>query len=172
MIRCHYLRRWPGVVTQVQLLLCNRAAVGLIVFALPPRETDVRYGKKCWELARLWVDDSMPRNSESWFVTRAIEHLPVDVHMLVSYADPSAGHEGKIYRACNWTRDGMTDEGRTTPRCDYVHPVTGKHYSRAAHVPDGVNVIRVSRVSKFRYTLDVSARRRIDLAERQGRLPI
>jgi len=61
--------------------------VGVIVFALPPRETMQRYG----------VDIKFIRSN----------HPQVDA--LVSYADPSAGHSGTIYRAANWESDGHTD---------------------------------------------------------------
>jgi len=73
------------------------------------------------------------------------------VKVLVSYADPSAGHAGVIYRAANWTPDGRTDDERKTPRADYADAVTGKLYSRRGHVPAGVTIKRVARVSKHRF---------------------
>lgn len=156
MIRAHYLGRWPGVVVKRFALLLDDLPVGALVFALPPRESNKRYGCRVWELARLWVDDTMPRNTESWFMGRVVRLLrgaPVD--LLLSYADPSVGHEGVIYRACNWLPDGRTDDERKTPRFDYAHPVTGKVYSRRGHVPADVAPMRVPRVSKHRYTYDL-----------------
>lgn len=161
MIECeHYLRRWPGVVmcTLAMRIAAERCglkydrSVGVLVFALPPRETSKRYGGVTWELARLWIDDEMPRNSESWFISQAVRHVRQchpEVECLVSYADPSAGHQGTIYRAANWIQDGRTDMGRKTPRCDYF--VDGKKYSRKAHVPEGATAIRLPRVSKNRF---------------------
>lgn len=107
-----------------------------------------------WELARLFIEDDTPTNAETWFVARAIRWIRknrCDVQCLVSYADPSVGHQGVIYQAGNWIRDGRTDQDRKTARFDYEDPETGKHYSRRAHVPDSVVPKRVSRVSKFRY---------------------
>lgn len=93
------------------------------MFSLPPPETFVRYGGETWELGRLWVSDSEPCNTESWFIARAVRYVKRfhgEVVALLSYADPSAGHEGMIYRAANWLRDGRTDEERQTPRFDYA----------------------------------------------------
>ena len=155
MVYRHYLHRWPGVVVCTLALLDRASVIGCIVFALPPRETMKRYGVPLvWELARLFIEDYTPKNSETWFVSRAIRWVQKsrpDVKLLVSYADPSAGHQGIIYQAGNWMKDGRTDQERKTPRFDYRHPETGKHYSRRSHVPDDVQAERVPRVSKFRY---------------------
>lgn len=153
MIQKHYIRKWPGVVRCVLALVAKGEPVGCIVFSEPPRETHVRYGGKGFELARLWISDSVPRNAETWLISRAIRFVkkrwPTLVY-LVSYADPSAGHRGTIYKAANWTFDGMTDAGRKTPRCDYVDE-RGKRYSRRSHIPESVVVKRVPRVSKYRF---------------------
>ena len=154
MLHRHYLGKWPGVTTALVALCRRDVPVGCIVFALPPRETSQRYGGETWELARLWVDDSEPRNTESWFLSRTVKlirRLCPTVRFLVSYADPSVGHQGTIYKAANWRYDGRTDEERKTPRFDYL--CDGKHYSRRAHVPAGRPVERVPRVSKARYVL-------------------
>lgn len=166
MIQAHYLGKWPAVCTMlISLCRYNEAVryavpVGVAVFALPPRETSMRYGGKTWELARLWVSDSEPRNTETWFLSRCVKMIrreEPDVDYLVSYADPSVGHIGTVYRAANWTEDGRTDEGRKTPRCDYVSDVTGKRYSRRAHIPANEPFRRIPRVSKARFVLKVSA---------------
>jgi hypothetical protein len=152
MIRQHYIGKWPGVVTLILGLWRDCFLAGVIVFALPPPETAKRYGGFTWEFARLWVDDLMPRNTESWFIGRALAHIRKhypQVEYLVTYADPSVGHRGTIYKATNWIADGMTDDERRSPRCDYE--VNGKRYSRASHVPNGAAIKRVPRVSKHRF---------------------
>ncbi len=169
----HYLHKWPGVVTcclllRVAALLAGRPyqrAVGVVVFALPPRETNKRYGGFVWELARLWISDEMPRNSESWFIARAVRYVQKtypEVDFLVSYADPSHGHRGTIYKASNWLADGRTDQERKSPRCDYV--AAGKRYSRRSHVPVGVLPTRVPRVSKYRFVYPLKRADRRKLA--------
>lgn len=133
---------------------------GAVVFALPPKQTAVRYGALSWELARLFLVDGMPKNAETWVIAQAVRYIKrchPDVRMLVSYADPSAGHQGVIYKAANWKPDGCTDEGRKTPRFDYVVRgsdllgETTHRFSRAAHKPEGVGADRLPRVSKLRF---------------------
>ena len=153
LVRAHYLKRWPGVVVATLGMWKGPFLVGVIVFALPPRETATRYRVSvAWELARLYIMDSEPFNSETWFMAKAIKWVRSTfpaVQVLVSYADPSAGHTGVIYKAANWTPDGRTDQERKTPRFDYG--VGTKVYSRRAHVPEGAAVVKVPRISKFRY---------------------
>jgi hypothetical protein len=169
MVRRHYLGRWPGVVTLTLAAHGDGGPFGCIVFALPPRETAKRYGAVTWELARLWVDDRAATNAETWIIGAAIrwiERNRKDVEALVSYADPSRGHSGTIYRASNWIADGMTDSERKTPRFDYMDSRTGIKYSRRSHVPEDAIVQRVPRVSKHRflYRLRTKGGRRVRAA--------
>src|SRR3990170_1956216 len=80
---------------------------------------------KVIELNRLWVHDRMPKNTESWFVSRALKQLPPMI--VVSYADTVQGHMGHMYRACNFRYAGWTDMERRTPRYDYVPEKEGAH---------------------------------------------
>lgn len=160
MIRRHYIGRWPGVCVLILALKRGSVAIGVIVFALPPRETMKRYGGMTWELARLWLDDSVPKNAETYLIGRAVRYIRQhhrDVKALVSYADPSVGHAGTIYKAANWTPDGRTDQERKTPRFDYADSATGKRYSRRGHVPEGVVITRIPRVSKHRFVYRLEA---------------
>jgi hypothetical protein len=155
MVKAHYLGKFPGVCVLILGLLLDGQPAGVIIFALPPRETAKRYGSVTWELARLWVADEMPQNTETYLISQAVKVIRrerPDVGMLVSYADPSAGHAGTIYKAANWVADGKTDDGRKTPRCDYADKRTGKRYSRRSHVPADAEIVRVPRVSKHRFT--------------------
>ncbi len=99
------------------------------------------------ELSRLWVCDSMPHNSESWFVSRALKMLPP--YIVVSFADTSVGHQGYIYRALNFKYAGYTDMDRKTPRFDYVVP--GKHSRDAFRNGKRSFTERVRRKPKQRY---------------------
>src|SRR5574337_190984 len=158
MIKRHYIGRWPGVCVLILALKRAGIAVGVIVFALPPRETMKRYGGMTWELARLWLHDSVPKNAETYLIGRAVRYIRKyhpNVRTLVSYADPSVGHTGVIYKATNWTPDGRTDQNRKTPRSDYIDAATGKRYSRKGHVPEGAVIARVPRVSKYRFVYQI-----------------
>lgn len=157
MIRRHYIGKWPGVcVCTLGLRHKKAGVVGAIVFALPPRETSVRYGGETWELARLWISDDVPANAETWLIAKAVKFIKKfypAVAVLVSYADPSAGHAGTIYKAANWKQDGRTDDERKTPRFDYGDARTGQKYSRRNHVPADAEIVRIPRVSKSRFYL-------------------
>lgn len=154
MIRAHYIGRWPGVCVLILAMKRGAELLGVIVYALPPRETAQRYGGMTWELARLWIADGVPQNAETWLIARSVQYIKrshPEVKVLVSYADPSAGHAGTIYKAANWIADGRTDQERKTPRFDYADAVTGKKYSRRGHVPEGVTIKRIPRISKHRF---------------------
>lgn len=155
-IRAHYLSKRPAITLLTLVALESSTPIGCVVYSAPPRETETRYGGKTWELARLYLLDSIPCNAETWLIGQSVRfiarHHPY-VRFLVSYADPSAGHAGTIYKAANWKSDGRTDEGRKTPRCDYVDSATGKKYGRRGNVPAGADIIRVPRGSKFRFVL-------------------
>ena len=154
MIHRHYLGKWPGVCVLILALCREEFPIGVIVFALPPRETAKRYGGVTWELARLWIDDAVPANAETFLIAKALHYIRREhreVHAIVSYADPSVGHIGTIYKAANFVSDGRTDQERKTPRFDYADERTGKRYSRRSHVPADAVLVRIPRVSKARF---------------------
>ena len=129
----HYLHRKPPISFAFGLFaLEDLTLVGVITFGCPPS----RHLQKSvcpsdpslvLELNRLWVADCMPRNTESWFISRALKLLPAK--LICSYADTKEGHVGYVYRASNWNYAGWTDMDRKTPRFDYISP--GKHTREA-----------------------------------------
>lgn len=74
---------------------------GVIIIAAP---TSRRLPIHWLELVR-WCITSKVKNagSRQWaqFV-KALRALRADVTTIVSYSDPSVGHTGALYRACNW----------------------------------------------------------------------
>jgi len=61
------------------------------------------------ELTRLWIDDSLGKNTESWVIAQSFQYLKnnhPDVKVLISYSDLEQGHTGKIYQATNWLYQG------------------------------------------------------------------
>ena len=104
------------------------------------------------ELNRIWVHDDMPRNTESWFIARALALLPPKI--VLSYADTAAGHLGYVYRASNFYYAGWTDMERKTARFDYVSP--GKHSRDAFR--NGFTE-RVRRKPKVKYWIATGNRR-------------
>ena len=83
-----------------------------------------------WELSRMWAPDGHERNLLSAMIARAVGLLREleRPEILVSYADPNAGHEGRVYRAASWIYHGQSDEGRV-----YVAPDGQALARRAFH---------------------------------------
>lgn len=152
-IDAHYLRSRPAVVVLVLKMEVRGVPVGMIVFSIPPIETEKTFGGKTWELARLYLIDEMPKNAETFLIGKAIRYIKrnrKDVQHLVSYADPSQGHSGLIYKASNWIECGSTDSERKTPRHDYFD-ATGKKYGRRGNIPSGTIIEKRPRVQKLRF---------------------
>lgn len=63
-----------------------------------------------YELNRLWVSDTLPRNTESRFIGWCLkEARKLNPHIiLISYADGQQGHVGYVYQATNWTYIGCS----------------------------------------------------------------
>jgi hypothetical protein len=94
------------------------------------KRTDAR-NHNAYELNRLWLSDSLPRNSESKFLGWCLRQLrKINPEMiLVSYADSAMGHVGTVYQATRWIYTGtsvgftdVTSRGRIarTPKHRYV----------------------------------------------------
>ena len=154
----HYLHRRTSVSFAFGLYAPD--IVGVVTFGIPasrhlqmgacPSDPDLVI-----ELNRLWTDDELPRNTESWFLARAIKMLPPRI--IVSYADTLRGHMGYVYRAANFFYAGWTDMERKTARYDYIAP--GKHTRDAFRSGLGAKSEKVRRKPKIKYWI-VSGNRR------------
>ena len=159
-VQAHYLRKRPAIVLLCLVMLHGSRPVGTVIYSAPPREADKRYGGKTWELARLYLLDEITCNAETWLIAQSVKWIKRhrrEVQCLVSYADPSAGHSGTIYKASNWLRDGRTDDERKSPRCDYYDARTGKKYGRRGNMPADAVIERRPRVSKHRFWMPLGA---------------
>jgi hypothetical protein len=58
------------------------------------------------ELTRLWVDDCVPRNGESFLIGRTLPLCGKPI--VVSYAEIQQGHVGIVYQATNWLYTGLS----------------------------------------------------------------
>lgn len=147
----HYMRRRPPM-TYAFGLIDGGDVVGVCTFGVPASRHMMAGAcpsdpSLVLELNRLWCSDHMPRNTESWFVSRCLKALPPRI--ILSYADTAEGHMGFVYRACNFNYAGWTDMDRRTPRFDYLVP--GKHTRAAFRSGDGVNSMKVRRKPKVKY---------------------
>jgi len=116
----HYLHRKPACIMQCFILLDtdNLTPLGAAVFTA----ARFQYAKKFLEFARLWVDDRCPRNTESRFVGYCLRYLATqypDYEGVVTWADPQQGHDGTLYKACNFVFDGYS-----RPVSRYYNPKT------------------------------------------------
>lgn len=129
----HYLHRRPPISHSFGLYDGDEL-VGVVTYGTPASH-HLQIGVlpddpgRVIELNRLWVDDRMPRNTESWFVSRTLKLIPSKV--VVSYADTAEGHLGYIYRALGFNYAGWTDMERKTARLDYI-PLDPSRHSREA----------------------------------------
>jgi hypothetical protein len=80
------------------------------------QSTAASLGYKCYEvleLDRFCIHPSYhKKNFASWFLSRCVRSAfdsDSSLKCLVSFADPTYGHSGTIYKAANWTLKGKTN---------------------------------------------------------------
>lgn len=118
-VKNHYTHKWT--ISELCLGVFDRSKnnsffdtpslVGVVVFG-PTAGANVARSispilnhSNLWELKRLWVEDYLGKNTESWVIGQCFKYLKLnhsEIKCLVSYADPDAGHIGTIYQATNW----------------------------------------------------------------------
>lgn len=156
----HYAKRVPNIKHAFGLLNDDGVMIGVCTFGVPGSRHMQLGGcptdpNRVIELNRLWVDDSAPRNTESYFVSKCLSMLPGGM-IVISYADTVQGHYGYIYRAGNFNYAGWTDMDRNTPRFDYVVP--GKHSRDAFRNGDVKFTEKVRRQPKVKYWITTGSR--------------
>lgn len=112
-IKNHYLHRKAPCSFAFGLFEKNTNLVkGIIVYGTPSSPqlrkgicgNDERYN--VLELTRLWVDDNVPKNGESFLIGNTLKL--VDKEIIVSYAEAKQGHLGIVYQATNWLYTGTS----------------------------------------------------------------
>lgn len=107
----HYLHRKPPCSIAVGLK-DKEEIVGVIIYGVPPSHTLLKgicgaeESKNVYELNRLWVDDKVPKNGESFFIAQSFKF--VDKEIIVSFADTSQNHVGIVYQSTNWIYTGLS----------------------------------------------------------------
>ncbi|MBU0959872.1 MAG: hypothetical protein KKB31_08035 [Nanoarchaeota archaeon] len=97
-----------------------RFGSAIVVWSIPANKNLGRFilplwNCKAWELSRLWAPDKHEPNLLTQAISAAIaelQSLEQGVDILVSYADPNAGHKGGVYRAASWVYHGKSEEVR------------------------------------------------------------
>jgi hypothetical protein len=127
-------------------------------------------GKKCLELNRLWIDDQMLTNSETWLISQSSKLLKQSGYRLVqSFADGRLG-VGTIYQAANFSYYGFHEtlfhEHLGTGEVFHDTPFT--HTSRSdtmiqRNILHAQQVLKSFKVKTYRYLLplDRAAKRSI-----------
>ena len=111
----HYLHSPPSAVRLSLGVFAAGELLGVAMFNAGPRGGPSLFrGAKSPDvlsLCRLWLDDRLPRNSESRVLAVACRALArhTAAKAVIAYADPGAGHEGHIYRAVGWLFLGESD---------------------------------------------------------------
>lgn len=104
----HYLHSMPAAACICFAIYHDSTLLGAVVFTAGARHSyrilQAARPQEVVTLARLWLSDLCPKNSESRVIGVVLRHLRRQSHwkLLLSYADPSAGHVGTIYQATGW----------------------------------------------------------------------
>lgn len=156
----HYMhRRCPC--SRAYVLINSAGGIdGVVTYGVPPSPTLLRgvcgddEAQNVYELNRLWVRDTVPRNGESYLIAHTIRDL--DKEIVVSFSDTSVGHVGYVYQACNFLYCGQSARFRDVR----VKGHEGQHHATYAYGLSNAQVIEkfgadnvyfVDRPRKHRY---------------------
>ena len=109
----HYSRTMPDSSRFAFGLYYRERIVGVCVFGMGCGKNqytavckDIKNGEYI-ELTRLWLEDTLGRNSESYFISRCLKLLPKEIKLVLSFSDSKQNHFGYIYQATNWIYLGI-----------------------------------------------------------------
>lgn len=108
----HYAKRMCSISYSFGLYIDN-VLTGVVTFGMPPSSNlaesicGVNYKENVLELNRLVVNDELPKNTLSFFVSKSIKKLPNN-KIIVSFADANMNHNGYIYQATNFIYTGVS----------------------------------------------------------------
>ncbi len=159
----HYLHSMPAATRRCYGVYLDDVLLGAAVFTSGARQSHRLLAAACPQdvsvLARLWLSDALPPNSESRVLGIVLRTLQRETtwKLILSYADPAAGHVGTIYQATGWVYLGQTEADSYIRLPDGVvyHPRTvyqrfGSNsigHLRATDIP----AARVPMMGKHRY---------------------
>lgn len=163
-LKKHYAKRLPSI-SWAFGLFADGLLQGILTIGKPASPSlcigvlGVEYENIVYELNRLVVNDDLPRNSLSYFVSKALKLLPKPL-CLVSYADTAQNHHGYIYQATNWIYTGATKERTDIGLADNSH---SRHYDKNLDYSKN----RKFRSSKYRYIYFIGDKRQKALLQRE-----
>ncbi len=131
---------------------------GVVVYGMPASFTlcEGICGKEekgnVLELTRLWVDDDVPKNGESFLIGNTLKLL--DKEIIVSFSEIKEGHYGGVYQATNFIYCGLSAKRTDRKRIDGQD----KHNRHTSYDKEGT--VLVPRPRKHRYVFFNTNRRR------------
>jgi len=107
----HYAKRMPPPIIYSFGLFKDGVLQGVCTYSISMATMlrDSFKGYDLLELSRLVVNENMPKNTLSYFVSQTFKLLPKPI-VLLSYSDTSQNHHGYIYQATNWLYTGLSAE--------------------------------------------------------------
>jgi hypothetical protein len=111
-VRNHYLHRKAPCSQAFGLFDETDTLKGVVMYGTPSSSSlragiaGKEHASNVLELTRLWIDDSTPKNSESYLIGNSIKHCEKEI--VVSFADTSQNHLGIVYQATNWIYTGLS----------------------------------------------------------------
>lgn len=111
---------------------------------------------RLYELTRLVIDDTAPKNSASFLIGNSLKMLKEKPCAVVSYADSAWGHCGIVYQSTNWIYTGATKSHDCLYIVDgvKVHPMTLRdkyNVTNPAQWAKENNIEKVKPEEKHRY---------------------
>lgn len=177
-IKNHYSHKWTSCRYALGLF-DGGDLIGVAIYGFPVGRQVVKSispilcNNDVLELTRLWIDDSGPKNTESFFIGKTFKWLRnnTNVKVLVSYSDPMYNHKGTIYQATNWIYQGngtMLVKG-------YLHVINGQvmhprsvvalygttKESELVKIDNMYSKIEMKKKHRYIYILDRKSRREI-----------
>lgn len=158
----HYAKRIPSITWSFGLFKGN-TIFGVLTIGKPasPSLCDgvcgKEYSHQVYELNRLFIEDGLPKNTSSYFISRCLGYIRPAPHsdsgfILVSYADTQKHHCGYVYQATNWIYTGITKERTDIGMEDGFH---SRHYDKKIDK----KMFRKFRSSKHRYIMFIGGKK-------------
>lgn len=140
-IENHYLHR-KAPCSKAYGLFCKKCEniVGTIIYGVSCSSTLLKgicgedESKNIYELTRLWLKDSTPKNSESYLIGNTLKLL--DKEIIVSFAEIQQGHRGTVYQATNFIYCGLSAKFKD-PK------VKGLEHQHHATYANGMNMLEI-----------------------------
>lgn len=118
-------------------LFWKEILVGVVIFGRTVRDRiPASLNKICstnfqsnevFELTRFVLTDGLPTNTGSYFFTRCLPFVrELKISLLIAYSDTTQGHQGCLYKACNWIHVGTS-----YPNYHYVEKKTKQLITRS-----------------------------------------